>query len=163
MESALVNFETRFLGSRLPFLQCSRGCGSPWGALLAWKNLAWFRQLPRLSKQKLIRSDYLSGSGKDLWGRTADKTKRPCSGSSVVFWQVPRVDSRYRTAEGGVLLDVGLYAVSDSCYSVLSVNKDAFGQSSLLSFGDVLRSVPFRSGLSRMSGLILLAILLCWE
>ena len=35
-----VNFETRFLGSRLPFLQCSRGYGSPWGALLAWKNLA---------------------------------------------------------------------------------------------------------------------------
>ena len=60
-----------------------------------------------------------------------------------------------------MLLDVGLYAVSDSCYSVLCVNKDAFGQSSLLSFGDVLRSVPFRSGLSRMSGLILLAILLC--
>lgn len=46
---------------------------------------------------------------------------------------------------------------SDSCYSVLSVHKDAFGQSSLLSFGDVLWSVPFRSGLSRMS------VWFCWQ
>lgn len=52
-------------------------------------------------------------------------------------------------AEEGVLLDVGFYVKLDSCYSVLSVHKDAFGQS-LLSFGDVLWSVPFRSGLSRI-------------
>lgn len=99
IESALINFKMRFLGSHLHFLQCSQDCGSLWDALLAWKNLTWFRQLPWLSKQKLIRSDYLSGSGKDLWGRTADKTKRPCGGSSVVFWQVPRVNSRYRTQQ----------------------------------------------------------------
>lgn len=65
--------------------------------------------------------------------------------------------SRRRSAFGCWIL----CRVSDSCYSVLSVHKDAFGQSSLLSFGDVLWSVRFRSGLSRMSGLILLAVLLC--
>lgn len=99
IESALVKFKMHFSGSRLNFLQCSRGCSSLEDVLLVWKNLTWFRQPLGLSKHKLIRSDYLSGSGQDLWGRTADQTKRPCSGSSVVFWQVPRVNSRYRTQQ----------------------------------------------------------------
>ena len=90
----------RFSGSCLHFLQCSQDCGSLWDALPPWKTLTWFRQLPWLSKHRLMRSDYLSGSGKDLWGRTADKAERPCSGSPVVFRQVPRVDSRYRAQQG---------------------------------------------------------------
>ena len=54
-----------------------------------------------------------------------------------------------------------LCRVSDSCKSVLLLNKDAFGLSPLVHFEDILQSMPFRSWLSRMSGLILLAILLC--
>lgn len=98
IEPPLVNFKMHFLGNRLNLPWCSQDY-SPWGCYAYVENLTWFRQPLWLSKHKLIRGDYLSGSGKDLRGGTADQTKRPCSGSSVVFWQVPRVNSRYRTWE----------------------------------------------------------------
>jgi len=37
---------------------------------------------------------FFTGSGKDLWSRTADKTERSCCGGAVVFWQVPRINCR---------------------------------------------------------------------
>lgn len=137
----------QFWGSRLHFLQCSQDCGSLWDALPPWKTLIWFKQLPWLSKHRLMRSDYLSGSGKDLWGRTADKAERPCSGSPVVFWQVPRVNSRYRARQGegrfsmlGFTLCLWFWVLRPQS------EQGRFGQSSLLSFGTFFGLCPLDLG-----------------
>lgn len=110
-----------------------------------------------------MRSDYLSGSSEDLWGRTADKTKRPCGGSSVVFWQVPGVNSRYRTQQMECfwMLDI-LCCVSDSCKSTHLLSTDTFWWCHLVNFEDVVWFIPLSSWLFSMSGLVLLA-LLCQE